>query len=426
MRIMLLGAGGFIGRHILAELLSVGHQVVAIVRGKAELAEAFPEADFLQLDLTGATDQIAWIERLKEIDCIVNSAGLLRGAQLDAIHVTMPRALYAAASQVGVKHVVLISAISARPDVATDYSVSKIAGEQVLRKSGLAWTILRPSLVYGDGSYGGTSLLRGLAALPLTVPLPGQGEFEFTPLHARDLAKSVSTICGNNRFFNRSLEPVGPETLSLREILARYRTWLGFGRARFTSIPMPLMRLLARMGDVLGDGPVSTNSLSQMVANNAGDSAAYAAAIGFVPRRLGDALLARPAQVQDRWHARLYFLAPAIRAVLVVLWLASAWLGLFNGDATARAVTAGLGLSEGWADPLRVFGSVLDIAVAALVLLDRNARVSTAVQLLVVMGYTLVIGYALPMLWLDPFGPLLKNFPILLLIAVHGAIGNKR
>ncbi|HSG33873.1 MAG TPA: NAD(P)H-binding protein, partial [Sphingomonadaceae bacterium] len=122
MRIMLLGAGGFIGRHILAELLSVGHQVVAIVRGKAELAEAFPEADFLQLDLTGATDQIAWIERLKEIDCIVNSAGLLRGAQLDAIHVTMPRALYAAASQVGVKHVVLISAISARPDVATDYS----------------------------------------------------------------------------------------------------------------------------------------------------------------------------------------------------------------------------------------------------------------------------------------------------------------
>ncbi len=116
---------------------------------------------------------------------------------MKAIHVDMPRALYAGASRAGVRHVLLISAISARDDVVTDYSLTKLAGEEALRSSGLGWTILRPSLVYGDGSYGGTSLLRGLAALPFFIPVPGKGEYAFSPIHASDLARSVRLICGN-------------------------------------------------------------------------------------------------------------------------------------------------------------------------------------------------------------------------------------
>ena len=64
--------------------------------------------------------------------------------------------------------------------------------------------------------------------------------------------------------------------------------------------------------------------------------------------------------------------------------------------------------------------------IAALVLMDGTARRSTLAQLIVVLGYSLVIGVALPSLWLDPLGPLLKNIPILALILVHGAIGDKR
>lgn len=426
MRIMLLGAGGFIGRYILSELVAAGHEVIGVVRTLGNLPAAFPQVRFLPIDLTRATDQAGWQPHLAGIDCIVNAAGILKGAGMEAIHIRMPEALHRAALQAGVKHAVLISAVSAREDVTTDYSVSKLAGEEALRSSGLSWTILRPSLVYGDGSYGGTSLLRGMAALPFFIPLPGKGEFAFTPIHAQDLARSVGLICGNVAFHGQTLEPVGPETLSLKELLARYRAWLGFGCARFFSVPMPLMRLLGRVGDFAGDGPVSINSLMQMVAGNAGNSNAYAKAIGFAPRGLNDALFARPAQVQDRWQAKLFFLAPALKAVLVFLWLASAWLGLFHGSETTRSVVAGLGLPQVWADPLRIGGSLLDLAVALLVLFDRNARWSTLAQLSVVIGYTVVIGIALPGLWLDPLGALLKNFPILLLIAVHGVIGDKR
>ena len=426
MRIMLLGAGGFIGRHVLSELLTAGHEVIGVVRGLDNLPTAFPQAHFISLDLTQAKEPDAWLHHLVGVDYIINAAGILRGAEMEAVHVHAPEALYAAALQTSVRHVVLISAISAREDVATDYSVTKLAGEGVLRSSGLDWTVLRPSLVYGDGSYGGTSLLRGMAALPVLVPLPGSGEFLFTPIHARDLAHSVRLICEGSGFEGQILEPVGPRTMSLRELLARYRTWLGFGRARYLPVPMPLMRFLGRIGDMFGNGPVSTNSLEQMVAGNSGDSAAFARAIGFQPRSLENSQLARPAQVQDRWHARLFFLAPAIKAMLVLLWLASAWLGMEYGSIATQSVVAGLGLPDVWEEPLRLVGSILDMGVALLVLLDKNARWSTIMQLSVVAGYSIVIGIAVPKLWLDPFGPLLKNLPLLLLIAVHGVIGNKR
>ncbi len=426
MRILLLGAGGFIGRHILAELTTNGHDIVAMARSSAGLDAAFPGTHFVTTNLAEMIDESRWTQHLAGIDIIVNAAGILRGRDMDAVHTCMPRALYAAAARMGVRRTVLISAISARPDVSTDYAQSKLAGEEALRASGLGWTILRPSLVYGDGSYGGTSLMRGMAGLPWLIPIPGQGDFPFTPIHARDLARTVRLVCEDEHFVRQTLEPVGPATVDLKTLLARYRSWLGFGKARFLSIPMSIMRILGRIGDLIGGGPVATNSLVQMIAGNAGDSVAFAGAIGFVPQSLDDVLRERPAQVQDRWHARLFFVAPAVKAVLVLLWIASALLGLFWGSAQTTTLVHALDLPPIMADPLRIGSSLLDIGIAALVLADRKACWSTVVQLITVFGYTLVIGMALPALWLDPLGPLLKNLPVFALILVHGAIGDRR
>lgn len=426
MRILLLGAAGFIGRHILSNLLKAGHDVVGVARSTASLVSAFPDARFIQIDLARALRLEDWTSHLAGIEVIVNAAGLLRGGDLQAVHVMMPRALHQAAETSGVRRVVLISAISARPDLLTDYSLTKLAGEAALRESALDWTIMRPSLVYGDGSYGGTSLIRGMAGLPLLTPTPGDGEFAFTPIHVRDLAQAVRLACEGQVPPRQTLEPVGPETLSLRQILARYRTWLGFGEARFLPVPMPAMRLMARLGDVLGDGPISSNSLDQMIAGNAGDNAAFEQAIGFTPRSLDRALRDRPSQVQDRWHARLFFLAPLLQAALLLMWLASAWLGLFHGAAATAQLVGAAGVPERWCMPLQISSSLLDIAIAGQLLSDRNAARSAFCQLLVIGGYTLVIGTILPCLWLDPLGPLLKNLPIMTAVAVYGVIGDKR
>lgn len=420
MRVLVLGAGGFIGRHAVADLLARGHEVVGVARRIDDLAAAFPEARFLACDLARALPPLAGI------DAVVSLAGVLSGSEMQAVHVDMPRALYRACRETGVRRVVLISAISARPDVATDYARSKLAGEQVLRDSGLDWTILRPSLVYAKGSYGGTSLLRGLAGLPGMLPRPGDGSYAFTPIHVDDLAHAISVACESDALAGATLEPVGSETLTLAALLARYRRWLGFGPARVLPVPLPLLRLLAWVGDRLRLGPISSNSLAQLLAGNAGDPARFATAVGFAPRSLDAALAAEPAEVQDRWHARLFFIAPLLRASLIVMWIASALLGLGYGHEETLQVLAFLGLPAALAFPLQAGTALIDLGIAALLMLDRRGRMALLAQLVVVLGYTLVLSLALPTLWLDPFGALLKNLPILAAILVNAVLTDQR
>ncbi|MGE0238558.1 MAG: SDR family oxidoreductase [Parvibaculaceae bacterium] len=426
MRILVLGAAGFIGRHIVAELTAYGHEPVALVRRRDEFVRVFPAVEAIECDLAHALSASDWLARLGRVDVVVNAAGLLRGPDMDAVHVLAPKALYEACIRTSVKRVVLISAISARPEVDTDYARTKLAGEKALHESGLDWVILRPSLVVAKGSYGGTSLLRGLAGFPLMTPIAGDGSYAFSPLHADDLARAVRIVCETEHYGKQTLEPAGPEILSLKEILMRYRAWLGFPPVPFLSIPLGLMRVVAKLGDRTASGPISSNTLAQLTAGNAGDGERFAAAIGFTPRALTTLLAQEPAQVQDRWHARLFFLAPVLKMALVLMWLVSGVIGLFTGAQIAGPALAAIGLGDGWTMPVVVATSMLDLAMAALVFLDRRGTKATIAQLAVVAGYTAALTIALPGLWLDPLGPLVKNIPILGAILCHGAVSDPR
>lgn len=423
MRILVLGAGGFIGRHIVAELLKGGHQPVGAVRREADFARAFPGAAAVACDLARDVAVADWLPRLAGIDAVVNAAGVLSGAEMEAVHVTAPRALYEACTMAGVKRVVLISAISARREVATDYAHAKLAGEKLLQDGPLDWTILKPSLIVAKGSYGGTSLIRGLAGLPLFTPLVGDGQFAFSPLHARDLARTVRIVCEEGRFNRQVLEPAGPETISLRDLLSRYRLWLGLPPVPFLSIPMGFMRLLAGLGDRMGKGPVSSNSLAQLIAGNEGDGQRFATAIGFTPRSFAQFMAEEPAEVQDRWHARLFFTAPVLKFALVAMWLLSGLIGFFTGLPLAQEVLQALGLPPGLAMPLVVLTCLIDLVICFFILSGRKA---TAVQLIVIAGYTLALTFVLPSLWLDPLGPLLKNIPIVAAVLCHGVLREQR
>lgn len=426
LRILVLGAAGFIGRHIISELLSAGHEPVAAVRRREDFARAFPNVEAFDCDLTRDLLATGWLPRLATIDVVVNAAGLLNGADLEAVHVRAPQALYQACAQKGVRRVVLISAISARPDVETDYARTKLAGEKLLQESPLDWVILKPSLVIAKGSYGGTSLLRGLAGFPVRIPLAGDGSYAFSPIHAKDLARAVRIACENERLSKQVLEPAGPEVLSLKEILSHYRVWLGFPLAQFASIPMGFMRFVAKLGDVTGAGPISSNALAQLTAGNAGDGARFAKAIGFTPLSLTTLLAQEPAEVQDRWHARLFFLAPLLKLVLVLMWLVSGIVGFFTGPLIARSVNAAIGLGDQWTMPVVWITCLADLAIAALVLTDRRGKRATVTQLAVIGFYTIALTIALPHLWLDPLGPLLKNLPILAAVLAYGAVIDPR
>jgi uncharacterized protein YbjT (DUF2867 family) len=430
-RILLTGANGFIGRQLLAGLRTRGHEVVAVVRDPRALRRRFPGIDAIAADFNRDTSPEIWRPRLAGIDAVINCAGVLqggRGQNIEAIHATAPVALFDACAQAGVRKIVQISAISADAEVGTDYALTKKRADDHLRTLALDWTVLRPSLVYGDGSYGGTSAIRGLAGLPLVTPLVGDGSAAFRPIHIADLVETVARIVESDRWARQTLEPVGPERLTLREIVAGYRSWLGLGPAFELFIPLVVMRAVGRVADLAGGGPMGSAGLRQLLVGNVGrqPDGVFEQAIGFRPSSMDERLAERPAETQDLWHARLYFLRPLLRMVLAVLWLSSAVVGILAPIDAYTAVAgsfAEIGLSPRL---LAISFSLLDLAIGIALLQQLWPRLMAVVQVLVVVGYTLGLSILAPSLWLDPFGGLLKNLPVLAAIGVWAALEEER
>lgn len=250
MQFLVLGASGFIGRHVVATLLESGHRVTAAARDSQIVVRAFPGAQAMDLDLAGPLPENL-ARRLVGIDVIINAAGQLSGPELERVHVAGPEAVYQAAAVAGVARIILISAISAREDVDTPYSTTKLRGEAALRQSSIPWTILRPSMEVAKGSFGGSSLLRGVAGSPLITPLIALGDGKFSPIHARDLARTVLRVATDGSFANTTLEPSGPDTLTLPDMVRAYRRWLGFSPAPEVTLPAPLVWTAARLGELV-------------------------------------------------------------------------------------------------------------------------------------------------------------------------------
>lgn len=429
MRVLVVGAGGFIGAHISARLWTAGHDVVAGVRDVGPVARRLSFCSVIKIDVEDKVDEESWSAPLHDIDAVIYCAGLLQASaeRLDVVHHRAPAALFRACENAGVQRVIYVSAVSANEAAGTEYARSKLRGEQALQGRDLDWVVVRPSLVWSPvGSYGGTSALRGIAAVPGIVPVLGQGDQLFTPITVDDLAGFIVSLLGSREIRRVSIEPCGPETLSFRDIVVLHRRWLGLSDAPIVAVPRAVGRAACAIGDVLRLGPISTTALLQIEHGNAADSARFESIAGFRPTSMTQALAAHPAQEQDRWHARLYFAEPALRLALAVLWLVSGIAGLMADRAVILELAAIPGIPDSALLAAGRAASVVDIAIAAALILRWHIGRVAALQLLLVAAYTVVLTLLNPGLWLDPLGPLLKNIPIALCIAFHSALAARR
>jgi uncharacterized protein YbjT (DUF2867 family) len=427
MRILLLGAAGFIGREILAALRARGHRVVPAVRSAAS-APPFATERAIEIDLDRDIDAATWMPRLAGIDAVVNCAGILQGTgahSIDAIHRLAPIALFDACARAGVRRVIQVSAISAERAAGTAYAVTKLAADDHLRASDLDWIVVRPSLVVARGAHGGTALLRAMAALPFAIPVPSKGEQLFQPIFIDDLAALLVRAVETDTLARRTLDAVGPDVVALRALLEDYRRWLGFESVPAISIPAGLVKAAARLGDLLG-GPLNSTSLAQLEYGNTGDYAAFNAASGIEASGWKDQLALHPAHVQDRWHARLYFVRPILRATLALLWLFSGFAGLVSLGQWAPLVASGTGIPVVAAGVALLVACVANIAIAAFLLRRWKPRTLALAQVLAICGYSVAATILWPSLWAESLGPLLKNVPVLGAVLALGAIEEER
>ncbi|MBL8895940.1 MAG: SDR family oxidoreductase [Rhizobiales bacterium] len=418
MRVLLTGANGFIGSHLTAFLLQAGHDVRAAVRAPDKFMRRFPRAEAVAVDLNRMTDAESWLPIVSGMDAVINCAGILQsrhGQNAAAIHADAPAALFEAAAAANIRKVIQISAISST--ASTEYAQTKSQADTRLAASDLDWTILRPSLVYARDAYGGTAMIRALSVCPFLIPVIGGPEAAFSPIHVDDLGKTVLWALENPSVKRVAVAPCGPQVLTLAELARAYRAWFGLRPAPFFELPRPLVELACHAGDLFGAGPVTTTSLRQIEAGNIADVTAFSRATGITPRPVAEMLECEPAGTGELWQARLYLARPLIRSALILMWLASGLIGLFNLHGVAQYLSS-LSIPDTLHMPLALLVCLVDIAIGAALAFRWAPRAVFWGQLLLICAYTVTLSLAAPDLWLELFGPLLKNIPILALIIV--------
>ncbi len=416
MQILITGASGFIGQHLLSALLAKGYQVVGCVRHPQRWQTRFPAVKWLKCDYTKANNPNDWLPLLQNIDVIINAVGIIREQRRQSfadLHTHAPIALFQAAKQVGIRKILQISALGTNENAQTNYHLSKRTADEALLALQIDAVILYPSIVIGRGG-GSSTLFAALAVLPV-LPVIGQGEQHIQPIYINDFKAVVLVLLQNWPTGGKKLDLVGAKAITFPQLLISIRNWLNLKPAPTFSIPLVLMQLLAKANNWLGIGPLTSESLAMLVQGNCADPTPLAATTGVKPLSVTASLQDSPATTADIWAARLFFLRPLLRFSIGFVWLFTGIVSAFFYPLEeSYKLLAAVGITGIWA-PFMLYGAAaFDGLLGIATLANYRISIVVALQFGLIISYTAIISLTLPELWLHPFGPITKNLPLII------------
>ena len=261
MKVIVVGGSGFLGRQVTAALLAAGHSVVLLARGTRK--GAVPKGvEVLPFDVsTGPVP----LEYLRGCEALVNLVGIKReeGSQtFERVHVTATRHLLATAAPLGLRFV-HVSVSGSRPDAKSAYHNTKWQAEELIRASGLRFTILKPGVIYGPGDDMVTQLVKMIRFAPI-FPVVGKGDSMLQPIHVRDVALAVVRALERDQAVGQTYEIVGPNRMTLRKVVHTVAEATSLNLWMVNS-PIWLQRITVRLMNAVTRNPLSTPAQLQML-----------------------------------------------------------------------------------------------------------------------------------------------------------------
>ncbi|MQB10768.1 NAD-dependent epimerase/dehydratase family protein [Agrobacterium sp. ICMP 6402] len=428
MKILILGATGFIGSEVMRSLHGRGHAVTGLARSVVRAMDKWPFANWISADLARMMHAPDWEALVSDHDAIVNCAGALQDGLSDDLAATQEKAmlaLYDAATQAGGRLMIQISARTAGAASDLPFLTTKRRADAALAASVLPFVFLRPALVVGRNAHGGTALVRALASFPLMLPLVN-GTMPVQTVAVEDVAAAVCAAIDGEIPPSSDLELAAGETLTLQDVVAMHRQWLGLRPAPTINLPAAFMRPVSLMADAAGAlgwrSPLRSTAMTVMSEGIVTEGEVRPVATSL--RTLRQTLAAHPSGVQDLRFARLYLLKPLVILCLSLFWLLSGLVPLLNINAAAAHFLPFM--PQAPAVTLTLATCLIDIALGVTVLLRPLARKALIGMLLVSAAYLAGGSLLEPDLWLDPLGPLVKVLPSVALTLVALATLDER
>ena len=270
MNVLVTGGTGFIGRNLCAELAERGHDVTALART--------PDSDALPAGVETAMGDVSAYDSIESAfegqDAVVNLVALSPlfepsgGNEMhDRVHRRGTEHCLRAAREHGVDRFVQMSALGADPDGDTHYIRAKGRAEELVRDSELAWTIFRPSVVFGEGGQF-LSFTRKLTP-PGIAPLPGGGTTRFQPIHVEDLVPMLADSL-DEEHIGKTYEIGGPEQLELAEVARLVRRARGQS-VRIVPVPMALAGIGLSVAGAIPGVPMGADQYRSLQFDNTTD-----------------------------------------------------------------------------------------------------------------------------------------------------------
>jgi NADH dehydrogenase len=293
MRVAVIGGTGFVGGYLVDALLESGHEPALLVRAGSEAKVR--RADACRITTGELSSAAAVKAALNGCDAVIYNVGILRenrrqGITFEALHFDGAVRVIDAARKAGIRRFLLMSANGLRRP-GTPYQEYKLRAEEYVEASGLDFTIMRPSVIFGDPRGNmeiATQLYRDMIRLPFpavgfhTGMRPAKGPVLMAPVHVRDVAGAFVKSLHDESTFGRCYELGGPDVLSWTEMLRRIAAAVD---KKKIILPMPigLMKVGATLFDWLPFFPVTRDQLTMLAQGNVAEPGELRVLIGREP-----------------------------------------------------------------------------------------------------------------------------------------------